>query len=163
MTRPKSTTAKRRTRSSGATIANSTSDWLRCDRYPVATVATLEASNDHVGVNRHVHRVAQYAGHEPGCKSVRHHHDYVYIGTFVAVVRGGGREVQARRVRIADVEQRLIRGARGVGVICVRRVELAVAIARGGGTGPPVLWRWRQATPHPPGARGRRLARTVRQ
>src|SRR5256885_4438792 len=71
MTRPKSTTAKRRTSSSGATIANSTNDWLRCDRHPAATMVTLEASNDHVGVHRDMHRVAQYAGHEPGCKSDR--------------------------------------------------------------------------------------------
>src|SRR5437667_7733877 len=143
MTRPKSTTAKRRTSSSGATIANSTNDWLRCDRHPAATMVTLEASNDHVGVHRDMHRVAQYAGHEPGCKSVRHHDDDVHVGTLVAVVGWGGREIKARRVRIADVEQRLIRSSRGVGVIRVWRIELTVGIARGWACRPRILERLR--------------------
>src|SRR6266853_7046441 len=108
MTRPKSTTANRRTSSSGATIANSTNDWLLCDRRPLATVATLEASNDHVGVHRYMHRVAQYAGHEPSSKSERHHDDDVHVRTLIAVVGGRGIKIENGRVGVEDLEERRI-------------------------------------------------------
>src|SRR5260370_17780607 len=102
MTRPKSTTPNRSRSSTGATRANST---MPCERW----LSTSVAPNRHVSVGHQVNRAAQHSLEKPGDKAEAHDQDHVHVGAPVAGVGWRAREVQPRRLRVADLEHRLFR------------------------------------------------------
>src|SRR5260370_25523808 len=100
---------KMRSRSSGATIANSTIDWERWLRTNlVIWRSKLEAADAPGGVDRDGYRVAQHSLHEAGRESEAHDNHHVDVLALEAVVRRSCNHVEAWRAVVTDVEQRRV-------------------------------------------------------
>src|SRR5579864_4939118 len=94
--------------STGAMIANSTIVCELCASAKKGRRMSVTPADHHVRVGDDVDRVTQEAGHEPARESEAHDQDHIYVVTRVGVVARSSRQVETLRVRVADVEKRLV-------------------------------------------------------